>query len=448
MNISANQIQTNQINKNVSSENMEFTEELKHLLHLLENTGENIFITGKAGTGKSTLLDYLRKNSRKKAVFIAPTGVAAMNIRGETIHSMFKFPPKLIQKKNIKPDFIREKLFKKIDMIVIDEISMVRADILDGIDYSLRMNRAKPAEPFGGVQMVFVGDLFQLPPIVQDDLRDHFTNYYSGEHFFNAKVFNDGFKMETISLTKIFRQSDEQFISLLNKIRTGEVVNDDMVLLNSRCARNENSAIILATRNNIVKRINDENLARLTTKEYVYQAELKGNLAQYKNSPEYVAEYRFPADIDLKLKVGAQVMMIKNDASKRWVNGSIGKITKLSETEIFVDIEGLEHKIEKESWAQIEYNVDGGSAEIVEKEKGKFVQFPIRLAWAITIHKSQGKTFDKVHIDIGSGAFAAGQTYVALSRAKSLQGITLSRPLRNYDVIVDDRVKEFFQNNG
>jgi ATP-dependent DNA helicase PIF1 len=427
---------------------LQLNPELEKLLHLMENTSENVFITGKAGTGKSTMLDYFRRNTRKRAVFLAPTGVAAMNIRGETIHSFFKFSPKIIQRKDIKPDYVRSKLFKQIDICVIDEISMVRADIIDGIDYSFRINTGKLNEPFGGVQMVFVGDLFQLPPIVTQDLQDFFTNYYSSEYFFSAKVFENQFDFTKVELSKVFRQSDEDFVYLLNKIREGNVNFEDLQFLNKTCVKpqnqtNQTNSILLASRNALVNDVNNKSLNSLNSPEYIYKAELKGSLARFANSPEEQAQNRFPADINLRLKKGAQIMMIKNDPDKRWVNGSVGFVSKLEGDNIFVNIDGIEYKVERETWAELEYNYSELAGEITENEKGKFKQFPIKLAWAVTIHKAQGKTFDKVHIDLGYGAFAAGQTYVALSRAKTLEGITLSRAVRPQDIFVDQRIVEF-----
>lgn len=425
---------------------LEVTPELEELLNLLENTKENIFITGKAGTGKSTILDYFKRNTRKRAVFLAPTGVAAMNIRGETIHSFFKFSPKLIQKKDIKPDYVRSKLFKQIDICIIDEISMVRADIIDGIDYSLRVNTGRINEPFGGVQMVFVGDLFQLPPIVSPDLQDLFTNFYSSEYFFSAKVFEGNFDFTKVELSKVYRQSDEDFIYLLNRVRDGNITFEELQTLNQKCVKpktEQNSAILLTTRNAIVNDVNNKSLNAIEAQEYVFPAELKGSLARFANSPEEQAQNRFPADINLRLKKGAKIMMIKNDADKRWVNGSVGYVSRIDTESVHVIIDNTEHKVERETWAEIEYNFNELVGEITENEKGKFKQFPIKLAWAVTIHKAQGKTFDKVHIDMGYGAFAAGQTYVALSRAKTIEGISISRPLRQQDIFVDRRVVEF-----
>lgn len=427
------------------------TEEFKEIINLLDNTNTSLFITGKAGTGKSTLLKYFTQHTRKKYVILAPTGVAALNVRGQTIHSFFRFAPGMIKKDNIKPDYTRGQLFANLQMVIIDEISMVRADLMDGVDLALRINRNKPDIPFGGIQMVFIGDLFQLPPVVPDGLSEYFREFYKSQFFFDAKVFEQ-FTYQCKELTRVFRQKNEKFINLLNKIRINQGEFDDFVLLNSRCVENtsinENKgAIFLTTTNANAKRINNDMMERLLHPEVTYRAILEGNLAKYyqahKNNDDY--DTKFPTEVILKLKIGAQVMMIKNDPGKRWVNGTIGIIQKLSNDYIAIKIGTNIYRVEREKWEEIEYRYNNYTQKIEERPKGAFIQFPIKLAWAITIHKSQGKTFDNVVIDIGSGAFAHGQTYVALSRCRSLEGIILNRQIEPKDVIVDQRVVDFYK---
>lgn len=430
------------------------TEEFIEIIHLLENTNTSLFITGRAGTGKSTLLKYFTQHTRKKYVVLAPTGVAALNVRGQTIHSFFGFPKGIIKKQNIRPDFRRVKLFENIQMVIIDEVSMVRADLMDGIDQALRINRNKPDIPFGGVQMVFIGDLFQLPPVVPNDLLDYFKNYYKSQFFFDAKVFEQ-FTYKCKELTKIFRQKNEKFINLLNKIRVNQAEFDDFVLLNSRCVENtsinENKgAIFLITTNDNAKQINNDMLERLPHPEVTYRAILEVNLAKDYEAKKDMDDNdsnnsKFPTEVNLKLKIGAQVMMIKNDPGKRWVNGTIGIIQSLSNDYIVVKIGKNIYRVKREKWEEIEYRYNNYTHKIEEKPIGVFIQFPVKLAWAITIHKSQGKTFDNIIIDIGSGAFAHGQTYVALSRCKSLEGIILKRQIEPKDVIVDQRVVDFYK---
>lgn len=439
------------------------TEEFKNIADIIENTSDSIFVTGKAGTGKSTLLKYITGRTKKKHVILAPTGVAALNVKGQTIHSFFNLPGKLIKNENIKPQFSKNALFSGLELIVIDELSMVRADLMDAIDYSLRINRNRLSEPFGGVQMLFIGDLYQLPPVVKNDLHQYFQNTYDGEYFFNAPVFQQGFKYRFKELTHIFRQEDEKFKEMLNNIRIGNADFNILVPLNARHVDNvsegQEGAVYLTTTNAIVKNINKQNLEKIQQLEYIYKAIVTGTLKnifdklekQYQSgqiNEDYFddrVDSNFPTNVLLKLKKGAQVIMIKNDPAKRWVNGSVGQITKLDDRNVWVKIDKKSYHVEREEWQEFQYSYDNKKEKVMEIGKGTFRQYPIKLAWAMTIHKSQGKTFDKIVVDVGNGAFAHGQTYVALSRCKTLEGITLNREIHQKDIIVDKRVNEFHQ---
>ena len=334
--------------KNKLPDNIVITDEFKHAFELMENTNKCAYITGKAGTGKSTLLTYFRQKTKKNIIVLAPTGIAAINVEGSTIHSFFRFAPQLIEKTNIERDFTRQDMFSKIDMIIIDEISMVRADLLDGIDYSLRLNR-KIDIPFGGVQMIFFGDLYQLPPvIVGKDLKDYFEEHFGGPFFFNAKVFNE-LSFDYIELQTIFRQKDEHFKNILNCIRENRVTEKELSLLNVRFNPNHtfhttNVCLTLTTTNKIAEDVNKERMNSLTSKEFFYPATITGRFDK--------ASY--PTEPNLFLKKGAQIMMLKNDSHKRWVNGTLGLISELTEEAIAVDIDGANYRIEKATWEVIE----------------------------------------------------------------------------------------------
>ncbi len=412
----------------------DYNREFKKAFSAMENTDKHIFITGKAGTGKSTLLEYFKANTTKQVIVLAPTGVSAIKIRGQTIHSFFRFPPRLIQKQHIKR--LRNKnLIKSVDTIVIDEASMLRADLLDAIDYSLRLNRSKDI-PFGGAQLVIFGDLFQLPPVVETEARELMDSIYESPYFFSANIFKE-IDLEYIELNKIYRQKDNDFIELLNKIRVKNVNKSDLNFLNSRLDYTKESKSIgivtLTTTNNQARNINTNHLNKLSSKEYNYTAEVS---SKFKESSS-------PVEIELRLRKGAQIMLVRNDSLKRWVNGTIAEVVSLTRDTIKVAIDGEVHSIPKVSWEKIEYKYNTLEDKIEEEVVGSFKQHPIKLAWAITIHKSQGQTFDNVIIDMGFGAFTHGQTYVALSRCRTLRGITLKSPIGKSDIIFDDRVYQF-----
>lgn len=415
---------------------LDINDEFKSAFDLMENTSECLFITGKAGTGKSTLLKYFKANTGKKIIVLAPTGVAAINIGGQTIHSFFRLPPKIIQKDTIKR--LRDKnLVENLDMVIIDEVSMVRADLMDGIDYALRLNRGKMKMPFGGAQMVFFGDLFQLSPVVENEVKELLEERYSSPYFFSAKVFNDCDIMP-IELSTIYRQKDSSFMELLNRVRNKEYTKEDLDTLNKRvqkdtAASKKDATVILTTTNSLANTINQDRLSMLPGKSITYEAAASGKFEKS----------AYPCPTSLKLKKGAQVILIKNDPAKQWVNGTLAKVAALSDDSIVVDINGRTCDVPIVKWQKIEYSYNEDEDKIEDEVVGAFAQYPIKLAWAITIHKSQGQTFDKVVIDLGHGAFTHGQLYVALSRCTCLDGIRLKRPVTPSDIIFDRRIYEF-----
>jgi ATP-dependent exoDNAse (exonuclease V) alpha subunit len=417
--------------------------EFKAVLDQLEYSHDNFFITGRAGTGKSTLLQLFRKTSRKKIAVLAPTGIAALHVRGQTIHSFFGFPPRMLNQKEIEKRKNR-RLYTSLEMIVIDEISMVRADLLDNIDYFLRINRETDL-PFGGVQMIFFGDLFQLPPVVSTSFeREYFQTRYESPYFFSSDVVRQN-PVQIIELHRIYRQEEKLFIQLLDNIRMATLEYEDFELLQTRCVAlptDKSFYITLCTRNDLANRINEEELRAIDVPSFAYTAKVEG---------EFVPQ-NFPTELHLSLKAGAQVMFIRNDIEKRYVNGTIGIITELNYDIVRVCIkdalgEARYIEVERQTWEMIRYEPDPQHAgQILAKVIGTFTQYPLRLAWAMTIHKSQGKTFDRVIIDLGGGAFESGQTYVGLSRCRTLDGIILKQQVKSKDIILDPRLVEFYQN--
>ncbi|MFN8339205.1 MAG: AAA family ATPase [Saprospiraceae bacterium] len=418
------------------------TPEFSGILDQLEYTSDHLFVTGRAGTGKSTLLQVFRSTTKKRVVVLAPTGIAALNVRGQTIHSFFGFPPRLLNKNEIekRKNF---KIFQNLDMIIIDEISMVRADMIDNIDWFLRVNRGIN-QAFGGVQMIFFGDLFQLPPVVATPFeKQYFQTIYETPYFFSAHIMQDiTFKM--VELNQIFRQEERSFINLLDNIRLNSLDYEDFMFLNERHLPLPNEKefyITLCSRNDIANRINDQELKAISMPSISYQATVVGEF-----NPQL-----FPTEFHLELKEGAQVMFVKNDINKKYVNGSIGIVHEANPDKIVVRLQN-EHEqhenieVEKQEWEILKYELDTEKqGQITTKVIGTFKQYPIKLAWAITIHKSQGKTFDKVIIDMGQGAFESGQTYVALSRCRTLGGIILKQALKNRDIIVDERISQYYE---
>jgi len=428
-------------------EDFELNNEFKKYFKEMENTLNNIFITGKAGTGKSTLLHYFKLNSQKNFVALAPTGVAAIKIKGETLHSFFRLPIKTpILKRDIKrlPRSRfggNREIVKNLDTLIIDEASMVRADILDAIDYSLRINRSKMSIPFGGVQIILFGDLYQLPPVITSEERGAFQKEYKGVgdagYFFNSNII----KKEKIDFKKnelltVYRQSEKEFIDFLDRVRTENVSDKDIEYINKRVKNpeNEDNIIILTATNKRASEINLEKLNKIKSKTYKYVAEITGNFS----------EKQFPTDETLELKKDAQIMMIYNEKGK-WVNGSIGKIVFIDEDNLKVKINKKTYDVDKKKWEKKKYYLDDEN-KIKEKVIGTFYQYPIKIAWAITIHKSQGQNLKKVIIDLDTGAFATGQLYVALSRCTIYKGIYLKTPIIRNDVKCDYRIAEYLNN--
>jgi hypothetical protein len=413
---------------------VEINDDFRMALDLIERQNQSLFITGKAGTGKSTLLRYFRATTKKSVVVLAPTGLAAINVGGQTVHSFFKFPPHLIDPQKLRPSRNVD-LLRRLQTLVIDEVSMVRADLMDGIDTALRLNRGRPNTPFGGVQVILIGDLFQLPPVVKEqELKQYFASCYGGPYFFRAPVFSQT-RLHVIDLQKVYRQTDANFLHLLNSIRERCLDNGVLESLNSRLREFEDleqpgQYVTLTPTNQAAFQINMSFLDRISGPEHTFEAIVSG-----KFDPA-----SFPTDSTLRLKVGARIMMIRNDPNKRWVNGSLGVISELGPTRLCVAIDGASYEIERHTWENVEYVFNRQENKIEQRVIGTFQQYPLRLAWALTIHKSQGQTFDRVYLDLGSGAFAHGQTYVALSRCRSLDGIALSRPVFASDVIFDEAI--------
>lgn len=509
------------------------SDESKDIINILENTSENLFITGRAGTGKSTLLNYFREHTKKNVVVVAPTGVAALNVRGQTIHGFFKFKIGVTEHdvKKLNPDTLDGKMYHKIDTLIIDEISMVRADMFDCIEKHMRLNGKNPEEAFGGAQIIVIGDLFQLPPVVGYGEQHIFETKYESPYFFDSKAYKAG-SFAIVELTHVYRQHDPHFIDILDKIRTGEAMMQHVEYINSRCyvesgapqarsgygrtltsgsdliyvdddglpvearqgvnssvstheALQEKSidkeksekiraieelknqfgmttgsatapvsstlstsgqghisahadvpllSVYLVTTNALAESINAKKLQELKGDTKTYKGTLTGRFDQR----------NIPAPAELILKIGAQVMTLKNDPGGRWVNGDIGVVQRLNLDSVRIKFEdGHVEDVVGDSWEMVKYEYDSINDKLGSEVVGKYTQIPVKLAWAVTIHKSQGKTFDKATIDFGAGAFAHGQAYVALSRVRSLEGITLKTRLTPRDVRIDERVREF-----
>ena len=413
---------------------VEATSDFEAAAAYVETGDGHLFVTGKAGTGKSTLLRALRDEDNHEMVVLAPTGLAAVQVGGQTIHSFFGLPPRLIKAEDIRPSR-RLGLMRKLKTLVIDEVSMVRADLMDGIDKMLRLNRKRPNDPFGGVRLVMFGDLHQLPPVITEpELHAYLADRFGGPFFFDAPAFRET-DAKRIELGRVFRQKDAHFLGALNNIREGAPRPEDLELLNERVSPldtlpRRDDYVILTPTNAVAQEINMAFLKALPGKTHMHEALVTGT---YADSAQ-------PTDPILTLKEGAKVILIRNDPEKRWVNGTLAKIARLEEDRVFVEIDGEEHEVEPEVWEAIRYDYDVKEDRIVETLAGSFRQLPIRLAWALTIHKAQGMTLDRVFIDLRRGTFAHGQAYVALSRVRTLEGLAMARPLRRSDIIFDRAV--------
>ena len=431
--------------------------EQQNLFDYIEQSENNIFVTGRAGTGKSTLLSYLVENTQKNVAVCAPTGVAALNVGGVTIHSLFGFPFGILGEHDIARHLNRRtrEVLAALDVLVIDEVSMVNADLMDAISKAMGIARGRRKIPFGGAQLVMFGDPYQLSPVPgNNEERAYMAQNYQSNWFFDAHVWRED-SLERFELGEIFRQSDEEFKSILNAIRVGEVDQAMLDRLNQAGNRfpPHDDVIRLATLNASVDSTNRERMSRLTTKPKTFEA-------IYSASDESAFGKSLPADPRLELKVGAQVMFIKNDDGKktsegtlkRWVNGTIGRVVDLpSSGGVTVEVDGEKLEVGRATWEKVRYEIEEEFDEETGKVKevlvtiplAEYQQIPLRPAWSVTIHKSQGQTYDEVVIDLGRGAFSPGQTYVALSRVRSLEGLYLTRAIKMSDVMVDKDVIRF-----
>ena len=407
---------------------------VSHILEQLESDDRSpILVTGEAGTGKSTLVNYIKTQLNiPNTVVLAPTGVAALNVGGQTIHSFFRFPFKIIDEAALV-DQKTNRLWKKVDLVVIDEVSMLRADILDGIDLVLRKAQDS-REPFGGVRILLVGDFFQLPPVIPNHEHQILAQRgYSGPYAYNSNVL-ENYPPVHFELSKVYRQRDADFVNILSDLRVARNVEQAVVGINDACVgthREGHTPVLLTSTNAIANRYNISGLAALGSDPLKYECKTKG---------KFTAS-RAPAPESLALKKGARVMAVRNDPLKRWVNGSLGTVVDLSPEEVFVRFDSgpSVRKIEPEKWDMINYKWNEAELKMVETTTASFQQMPLILAWAVTIHKAQGLTLDDVRIDLGRGAFAMGQAYVALSRARTLAGLSLTVPLRVEDVNIGMR---------
>ena len=426
---------------------IEKSQEFLRAFELFEHSRKHIFLTGRAGTGKSTLLQYFRSSTAKNVVVLAPTGVAAVNIKGQTIHSFFNFRP------DITPDSVADirirrgqrEIYKNLDAIIVDEVSMVLADLLDCMDAFLKRFARNANQPFGGVQMILIGDLYQLPPVVMREERERFSGFYKSPYFFDSRAFT-GIDFEFLELETIYRQKEDRFIRLLNSVRDNDVRQVDMDLLNSRVCpdfepREGEFYVYLTTTNALADAVNKDRLTALKGKVYRYQGVMNG---------KFEAK-ALPTQEELEIKMGAQVMLLNNDSLGRWVNGSIGQVEDIIHTDgedaVRVKLaEGNIIDVSPFTWEMYRFVYDKDTDRVDSDIVGSFLQYPLRLAWAVTIHKAQGKTFSRVVIDVGRGTFSHGQVYVALSRSTSFGGIVLKRPIWRQHIFMDERVRDFLEN--
>ena len=419
-----------------------WTEELLRAKKVLDEAPV-VLLTGEAGTGKSTFIREYRDTTKKSVVVVAPTGIAALNARGATIHSFFKLAPKPVNLEEVKrvPD---RKLYEKLDMLIIDEVSMVRADLLDGIERFLSLNGPRPGQPFGGVQVVMVGDPFQLPPVVKTNAEAQlFGTRYPTAYFFGARCLA-GLDVTPVVLTTPFRQADPAFLALLNALRRGELSSGDLAMLNGRLESPSEGVegwVVLTPTNDLVDEHNTRALKSLPGPEQVYEGKLEGSFDR--------DEDRLPSPRDLRLREGAQVLFTKNDAEKRWVNGSVGIVKTLKPDAVVVKLvdghSSARVVVEPVTWENVKFEFDPREEKVVAHVVGKFTQLPLTLGWARTIHKSQGQTLDRARIDLGRGAFAHGQLYVAVSRVKTFSGLRLAKPVSQGDVKCDALVRAFYE---
>ena len=423
---------------------LEITDDFQKAFDLLDKSNDHLFISGKAGTGKSTLLQYFRENTEKNIVVLAPTGVASVHIGGQTIHSFFKFKANvtLDTVERLKTRSKKKNIYQRVDAIIIDEISMVRADLMDCIDKFMRLNGRDKNRAFGGAQMIFFGDLYQLPPVVRREEKQIFEGYYQSPYFFDAHVFK-GEQVKYVELQKVYRQKDNEFVSVLNAIRHNTITQKQLSLINRRVDPNfkipkEDIYIHLTPTNKLADEINQKRLQEIDSQPYHFMGDITGS---FRNGD-------VPTQIDLEIKIGAQIMMVNNDPKKRWVNGTMGKIVDIMQVEhsdelaIKILLEnGFRVKVLPHTWEVQRFKIEEDA--IVTEIVGAFSQYPIMLAWAITIHKSQGKTFEHLVVDLGSHIFSTGQTYVALSRCTSLEGLVLTRPVMRNHIWTDRRIVNF-----
>lgn len=407
----------------------------------LNDGAQVVLVDGTAGSGKTTFVEYLKQNKRKNIAIVAPTGIAALNVGGETINAFFNFPPKVIQKGDIRELRHKQQLFKNIDILIIDEISMVRADVLEAISESLKLNRGEPNKPFGGCQVVLIGDLYQLSPVAKGKEEDELYKMYKSKWFFSASCIKE-ISLVYVELKKNFRQKDGEWLDVLNSIRCGKNLRESIAKCNQLCTvkSRDPQTVTLTCRNEESRKVNEAELSRIMGQPIKYIASKEGSFGK-------VSEESLPVPSRLVFKVNARVMFRKNDPEKQWVNGTLGTIRKLNEESIEVELDGTDKilvNVFPETWERTKYELSPNKKAIVKTATGEYTQFPLQLAWAFTIHKAQGLTLPKVHIDLGNGSFAEGQTYVALSRCRKALDISLERPLKISDIRTDKDVGRFY----